>query len=160
MNKCLVISSSHYCLDDDLNKFDLPEIEILAITDDEKVINKHIQDTNIIFGEAPLLAPYVDKAHNLKWIQSSFAGVDSLTKPEMRSDYLLTNVKDMYGNAMAEYTFAYILSFKRRLLENLEWQTEHRWNRFPYPTVEGETCLLYTSPSPRDATLSRMPSSA
>ena len=27
-------------------------------------------------------------------------------------------------------------------------------------TVEGITCLLYTSPSPRDATLSRMPSSA
>ena len=25
---------------------------------------------------------------------------------------------------------------------------------------EDETCLLYTSPSPRDATLSRMPSSA
>ena len=25
---------------------------------------------------------------------------------------------------------------------------------------EGECCLLYTSPSPRDATLSRMPSSA
>ena len=26
--------------------------------------------------------------------------------------------------------------------------------------LEGKTCLLYTSPSPRDATLSRMPSSA
>ena len=26
--------------------------------------------------------------------------------------------------------------------------------------MPGETCLLYTSPSPRDATLSRMPSSA
>ena len=26
--------------------------------------------------------------------------------------------------------------------------------------IEGHTCLLYTSPSPRDATLSRMPSSA
>ena len=25
---------------------------------------------------------------------------------------------------------------------------------------QGDTCLLYTSPSPRDATLSRMPSSA
>ena len=25
---------------------------------------------------------------------------------------------------------------------------------------EGKACLLYTSPSPRDATLSRMPSSA
>ena len=28
------------------------------------------------------------------------------------------------------------------------------------PTGVGKTCLLYTSPSPRDATLSRMPSSA
>ena len=26
--------------------------------------------------------------------------------------------------------------------------------------IEEESCLLYTSPSPRDATLSRMPSSA
>ena len=28
------------------------------------------------------------------------------------------------------------------------------------PTALPKTCLLYTSPSPRDATLSRMPSSA
>ena len=28
------------------------------------------------------------------------------------------------------------------------------------PIAHGEVCLLYTSPSPRDATLSRMPSSA
>ena len=27
-------------------------------------------------------------------------------------------------------------------------------------TAKSDTCLLYTSPSPRDATLSRMPSSA
>ena len=29
-----------------------------------------------------------------------------------------------------------------------------------YDSVQVTTCLLYTSPSPRDATLSRMPSSA
>ena len=29
-----------------------------------------------------------------------------------------------------------------------------------FSTYKLETCLLYTSPSPRDATLSRMPSSA
>ena len=29
-----------------------------------------------------------------------------------------------------------------------------------YPEVERETCLLYTSPSPRDRQKSRMPSSA
>ena len=31
---------------------------------------------------------------------------------------------------------------------------------FPVPEIMVEACLLYTSPSPRDATLSRMPSSA
>ena len=31
---------------------------------------------------------------------------------------------------------------------------------FTVTTPEGETCLLYTSPSPRDGLLSRMPSSA
>ena len=29
-----------------------------------------------------------------------------------------------------------------------------------YDTTQSYSCLLYTSPSPRDATLSRMPSSA
>ena len=35
---------------------------------------------------------------------------------------------------------------------------EHALRR--YPNGEERCCLLYTSPSPRDATLSRMPSSA
>ena len=39
------------------------------------------------------------------------------------------------------------------------WIARHQ-KRFP-PRIENATlCLLYTSPSPRDATLSRMPSSA
>jgi len=33
-------------------------------------------------------------------------------------------------------------------------------NKLKIAVVEGDVCLLYTSPSPRDATLSRMPSSA
>ena len=33
-------------------------------------------------------------------------------------------------------------------------------NDFEFIPVPGKDCLLYTSPSPRDATLSRMPSSA
>ena len=33
-------------------------------------------------------------------------------------------------------------------------------HKLPADSSEDEVCLLYTSPSPRDATLSRMPSSA
>ena len=36
---------------------------------------------------------------------------------------------------------------------------EDWFNKLP-KKEDGEDCLLYTSPSPRDATLSRMPSSA
>ena len=34
------------------------------------------------------------------------------------------------------------------------------YDRFPMVRITDRSCLLYTSPSPRDATLSRMPSSA
>ena len=37
---------------------------------------------------------------------------------------------------------------------------EYQFLRKGYPRAMMGTCLLYTSPSPRDATLSRMPSSA
>ena len=43
---------------------------------------------------------------------------------------------------------------KKRILRNWDVKEESA-NRYPYLD-----CLLYTSPSPRDATLSRMPSSA
>ena len=43
-----------------------------------------------------------------------------------------------------------------RYMENLEDPEVEKWFRMQ----ANYTCLLYTSPSPRDATLSRMPSSA
>ena len=45
----------------------------------------------------------------------------------------------------------------RRTLETSGLKTYHARN---LTDVDDKTCLLYTSPSPRDATLSRMPSSA
>ena len=51
------------------------------------------------------------------------------------------------------------------LKQEPEWMTEIRIKAYrhfierPMPTW-GNTCLLYTSPSPRDRTRSRMPSSA
>ena len=42
-----------------------------------------------------------------------------------------------------------------------EYGAEEKWFRFEaFGKGDARACLLYTSPSPRDATLSRMPSSA
>ena len=46
-----------------------------------------------------------------------------------------------------------------RLAENME-ALKHNWLFKSYFEERGYTCLLYTSPSPRDRTRSRMPSSA
>ena len=44
--------------------------------------------------------------------------------------------------------------------EESELATTHSWIVFSSQAMGPAACLLYTSPSPRDATLSRMPSSA
>ena len=67
--------------------------------------------------------------------------------------------KDLTLNDFKVYLFglfkAFIPKKKIQTLDDLEIfiQTKSAW-------VSQVTCLLYTSPSPRDATLSRMPSSA
>ena len=51
------------------------------------------------------------------------------------------------------YSDMYLLDNQMQLLTAMEDFEYTKW-------LDPETCLLYTSPSPRDATLSRMPSSA
>ena len=45
---------------------------------------------------------------------------------------------------------------------HIEEDLEDFFKKYPYKVLDGElyNCLLYTSPSPRDGLLSRMPSSA
>ena len=45
-------------------------------------------------------------------------------------------------------------------LQGMLQALKHRGEDSTGYALYGDTCLLYTSPSPRDATLSRMPSSA
>ena len=55
---------------------------------------------------------------------------------------------------------------KNQILDISEMITQLGMNPVEFPCIEidsssyKDSCLLYTSPSPRDATLSRMPSSA
>ena len=72
----------------------------------------------------------------------------------------------MIGAEVTELIQGYTIAQKLETTEHELMETV-----FPHPTLSemmheavldayDQTCLLYTSPSPRDATLSRMPSSA
>jgi len=85
---------------------------------------------------------YINDAVNLRWLQSTFAGVDALIGPDLRTDYILTNVKETYGAVMAEWVFAYILYFEREVRENLEAQTARVWAHHPYGSVAEKTLAI------------------
>ena len=76
----------------------------------------------------------------------------------------LFNKIDVNGpNEDPLYTFLKHISSEKSNTKDIEWNfTKFLFNKNSdlYKRYDPRVCLLYTSPSPRDATLSRMPSSA
>ena len=60
----------------------------------------------------------------------------------------------------ASFTFEHDDQRDARILEKLEMMIRHNHRHSRDLNLHSETCLLYTSPSPRDRQKSRMPSSA
>ena len=59
-----------------------------------------------------------------------------------------------------EVLLNFVLCFQEYLKKNNLWYDLSSYSLFGNIKDYSNNCLLYTSPSPRDATLSRMPSSA
>ena len=72
--------------------------------------------------------------------------------------------KPKHTNALAKETSPYLLMHAHNPVNWYAWNEESlslaKKENKPIFLSVGYSCLLYTSPSPRDATLSRMPSSA
>ena len=67
--------------------------------------------------------------------------------------FIHTNERQWLGALVAEY------SFRRNSANADKFDVQFIHTR-DYPYLRARDCLLYTSPSPRDRTRSRMPSSA
>ncbi len=87
----------------------------------------------------------LNKAPKLKWVQMHAAGVDHLLDhPIMKSDILLTTASGIHATPIAEYVFASILAFNRRVPQMLyyhsrrEWP-QGRWKLFARPELRGST---------------------
>jgi phosphoglycerate dehydrogenase-like enzyme len=127
-----------------LHSLSLPDLEIV-IGRNESVIKEHIATSTILLANPVIAKTYINEAHKLKWMQSVFAGVDAMISPDLKQDYILTNVRDTYGEVMAEYVFGYILMFHRKIVEHIDWQRQRNWNQMAYGSLSKKVmCVLGT----------------
>ena len=85
----------------DFDALNMTDIQFIAPETEEEIL-KELKDVEIIFWNPPIIKRYINKAQNVKWVQSSFAWIDALVSKDLKNDYLLTNVKDVYGGIMSK----------------------------------------------------------
>ncbi len=140
-NIVVVLTREQEDFSERLSLLNLPDLEIIIPTDVDNA-SLEVAKANILLGYPTLTSKYINEAKNVTWVQSVFAGVDSLCTSNFREDYLLTNVRNVYGEVMAEYTFAYLLMFEREILENIALQKEHTWLEREAKTLKNKTLAI------------------
>ena len=106
------------------------------------LVEENHPGVEIIFGEPNLIRPLMARLPGVRWVQSTWAGVEPLLAPGLRRDYTLTNARGVYGRLMSEYIFAYLLLHERKILQRLAAQRDHRWDNTLTGTPRGKTIGL------------------
>ena len=114
---------------------DLPECVV-------KAEGQPMSDCEIVLGEPDLIRANLPHLQQVRWVQSTWAGVEPLLAPGLRRDYLLTNARGVFGHLMAEYVFAYLLLHERKIIQRLEAQKQNCWDAAITGTVRGKTIGL------------------
>lgn len=111
---------------------DLPDLEIT--TDPELA--------EIVLASPPLIAERLDEFKHLDWVQSTYAGINKLTQPNLRQDYTLTNVKGIFGPAIAEYVLGYTISHFRHFTHYHQQQQQRSWQPQLYTSLTDKTMVI------------------
>jgi phosphoglycerate dehydrogenase-like enzyme len=95
-----------------------------------------------VFGSPALVVGFLPDLPALKWVQSTWAGVEPLLDPALRRDYTLTNARGVFGGLMSEYVFGYLLLHERKILLRLEAQKNSQWEPSLTGTLNRKTIGL------------------
>lgn len=110
----------------------LPELNIVTQT----------EESDIVLGEPNLIRETLSHLSTLKWIQSTWAGVEPLLDSSLRRDYILTNARGVFGGLMSEYVIGYLLAHERRIFERMAAQRNKQWDKSLTGTLRGKTIGL------------------
>jgi phosphoglycerate dehydrogenase-like enzyme len=119
----------------------LPELSIVSTADPAEAAAR-AASCDLAFGEPALLRQVMPTLTAVRWIQSTWAGVEPLLDPALRRDYILTNARGVFGAQMSEYVFAYLLAHERKIFEKQASQEAGRWDPTPPSRLRGKTLGL------------------
>jgi phosphoglycerate dehydrogenase-like enzyme len=99
-------------------------------------------DVDIVLGEPKPAIAALDSLPALSWLQSIWAGVEPFLDPASRHDYILTNVRGVFGGLISEYVIGYLLAHERKIFQRLEAQKNKVWEDSDTGTLRGKTIGL------------------
>ncbi|MCG8473680.1 MAG: D-2-hydroxyacid dehydrogenase [Desulfobacterales bacterium] len=120
----------------------LPLEGAVHVCADVDTARRYIDSVQVILGQPDMVADVLEEARKLRWVQSTYAGVDALCIPGLRKDYLLTGVKGIFGPLMSEYVMGYIFARERHLFAVRENQRNRVWKPFSSRSFQGLTLGL------------------
>ena len=114
-----------------------PDLSI-ASTSDPAEAAADAASFDLAFGDPALLRQVMPALSAVRWVQSTWAGVEPLLDPALRRDYTLTNARGVFGPQMSEYVFAYLLARERKIFERRASQDAGRWDPAPPTRLRGK----------------------
>ncbi|KAK9307119.1 hypothetical protein QLX08_002446 [Tetragonisca angustula] len=108
----------------------LPNSTIFDVLPDKCDTLSKLQDADIVVTDCNLFLPYTDKLPSVKWVQTTWAGIESLISNlrDKKINYTLTRFSDKsLALAMSEYIIAHIFNFERNQRQQYQNQENKEW---------------------------------
>lgn len=118
-----------------------PDLAIVASADVEDGLARGAH-SDILLGDPTRVKAALPHLPRLVWTQLTWAGVEPMLDPALRRDYVLTNIRGVFGPLMSEYVFGYLLAHERKILARCEAQRAGRWDATLPGTLRGKTMGL------------------
>lgn len=132
MPKLLILSPDKEEYKRLIDSAQLPDLEI--VTDPGQ--------SDIVLGAPRSIRDALPQLTRVKWVQSIYAGVESLVESAERYDFVLTNAREVFGELMSEYVFGYLLFLEKKILERIAAQQARHWQRAESGVLRGKTLGL------------------
>jgi phosphoglycerate dehydrogenase-like enzyme len=105
-----------------------PDVRLLTAHGEEEV-RERLPEAEILFAwEFPM--SLLTLAERLRWFQVMGAGLERLAGAGVPDGIVVTNMKGIFGMAMAEYALTYMLAHTQSIRRIVQQQEERRWEQF------------------------------